>query len=156
MLFTDTPQNSPQHQQPPLKSLNSTNLSHPSTTTTVTLNNGAIPTSNRLRRLSNSSLASEVSFRLPTYDSPVAYHLQSDLDISASEIEDVGGPSYNAHLDLISKEQLHEAYKKSSERYQKYRGRYTELARRYRDLERDNNKARVCILLLFNLIFNYI
>ena len=68
------------------------------------------------------------------------YHLQSDLDISASEHED---SSSSARLDLISKEQLHDAYRKALDRYQKYRSRYTDLAKRYRDLERDSTKARV-------------
>lgn len=91
-------------------------------------------------------MASDVSFRLPSFDtSPLsAYSVQSDLDTSASEFEDTGSTvGYEAQLDVISKEKLYDAYKKSLERYQKYRGRYTDLVRRYRDLERDNNKARV-------------
>lgn len=107
-----------------------------------TLNNGQLQFPPRVRRLSNSSMASDVSFRLPSYDSPAVYHLQSDLDISASEIDEAS-VTPNAHLDLISKEHLHSAYKKSFERYQKYRRQYTELAKRYKDLERDNSKARV-------------
>lgn len=106
--------------------------------------------STRIRRLSNSSMASDVSFRLPTYDltSPSVYNFQSDLDASASEFEDGASTTgYGAQLDVISKEKLYDAYKKSAERFQKYRGRYTELVRRYRDLERDNNKARVKIFL---------
>lgn len=94
----------------------------------------------RVRRLSNSSLASDVSFRLPMFESSPAYNFPSD----ASDIDDGASTSgYEAHLDMISKEKLYDAYKKSLERYQKYRGRYTELVRRYRDLERDSNKARV-------------
>lgn len=92
-------------------------------------------------------MASDVSFRLPTYDAapPTLYNVQSDLDASASEFEDGASTTgYEAQLDVISKEKLYEAYKKSLERYQKYRSRYTEIVRRYRDLERDNNKARVC------------
>lgn len=90
-------------------------------------------------------MASDVSFRLPAIDtSPTAYSFQSDLDASASEFEDSASTvGYEAQLDVISKEKLYDAYKKSSERYQKYRSRYTELVRRYRDLERDNTKARV-------------
>lgn len=91
-------------------------------------------------------MASDVSFRLPSFDtSPLsAYSVQSDLDASASEFEETGSTvGYEAQLDVISKEKLYDAYKKSLERYQKYRGRYTDLVRRYRDLERDNNKARV-------------
>lgn len=95
----------------------------------------------RHRKLSNSSLASDVSFRLPTYDSPATYHLQSDFE-SASEFEDLSLGS-NTNLDAVKKEQLHDAYKKAMDRYQKYRERYMEVARRYRDLERDNSKARV-------------
>lgn len=99
----------------------------------------------RVRKLSNSSMASDVSFRLPAFDtSPTAYTFQSDLDASASEFEDSASTvGYEAQLDVISKEKLYDAYKKSLERYQKYRSRYTELVRRFRDLERDNNKARV-------------
>lgn len=112
-------------------------------------------------------MASDVSFRLPSFDtSPsAAYSFQSDLDASASEFEDSASTvGYEAQLDVISKEKLYDAYKKSLERYQKYRSRYTELVRRYRDLERDNNKARVmkngifaiyCVICIenINLIF---
>lgn len=94
----------------------------------------------RNRKLSNSSLASDVSFRLPTYDSPATYNFQSDFE-SASEFE--ADVTNNTNLDLIKKEHLHDAYKKAMEKYQKYRERYLEVARRYRDLERDNSKARV-------------
>lgn len=153
----DTPQNSPHRPSStstPGKSIttsiknfqsNALNTSN----STNSLNNGTIP-STRVRRLSNSSMASDVSFRLPTYDPlPATFNLQSDLDASASEFEDGGGGggvmAYEAQLDVISKEKLFDAYKKALDRYQKYRGRYTELVRRYRDLERDNNKARVII-----------
>ncbi|XP_058838562.1 myosin-10-like isoform X2 [Topomyia yanbarensis] len=106
-------------------------------------NNGVSPTVNRLRRLSNSSMASDVSFRLPAYDSPAIYHLETDIDVSASETESVSGAaSSNGQLDLVSKDKLFQAYKKALDRYQKYRERYTELARRYRELEKDNTKAR--------------
>lgn len=89
-------------------------------------------------------MASDVSFRLPTYDpSPGTMNFQSDLDASASEIEESGAIAYGVQLDVISKEKLYDAYKKALDRYQKYRARYTEIVRRYRDLERDNNKARV-------------
>lgn len=92
-------------------------------------------------------MASDVSFRLPSFDtSPSAYSFQSDLDASASEFEDSASTAgYEAQLDVISKEKIYDAYKKSLERYQKYRSRYSELVRRYRDLERDNNKARVSL-----------
>ncbi|XP_004526454.1 golgin subfamily A member 4 [Ceratitis capitata] len=97
---------------------------------------GAIP---RTRKLSNSSMASDVSFRLPSYESPPAYHLQSDLESNCSELEDTAS---TAKLDVITKEQLYDAYKKSLDRYHKYRSRYTDLANRYKDLERDSTKAR--------------
>lgn len=155
-MFVDTPQNSPHH-------LNQTNSSVAGKSLTASSsissfqnqnvlhtpnNNGTIPTM-RTRKLSNSSMASDVSFRLPTFDtSPTAYNFQSDLDASASEFEEssstIGG--YGASLDVISKEKLYDAYKKSLERYQKYRGRYSDIVRRYRDLEHNNNKARVCII----------
>lgn len=89
-------------------------------------------------------MASDVSFRLPSFDTSPSAYTPSDLDASASEFEDSASTvGYEAQLDVISKEKLYDAYKKSLERYQKYRSRYTELVRRYRDLERDNNKARV-------------
>ncbi|CAD7078442.1 unnamed protein product [Hermetia illucens] len=137
----DTPQNSP-HRAPAsgsLKKAPTPSSSKQSNPIVSFANNGV--TLNRTRRLSNSSMASDVSFRLPSYDSPAIYHLQSDLDISASEVEDSATPS-NVQLDVISKEQLYSAYKKSLERYQKYRSRFTDLAKRYRDLERDSAKAR--------------
>ncbi|XP_067632790.1 golgin subfamily A member 4-like [Eurosta solidaginis] len=97
---------------------------------------GAIP---RTRKLSNSSMASDVSFRLPAYESPPLYQLQSDLDSNCSELEDT---TSTAKLDVITKEQLFDAYKKSLDRYQRYRSRYTDLAKKYKDLERDSSKAR--------------
>lgn len=153
-FFLDTPQNSPHR-------LNQGNLSTSKSPNSIsnfqnqnsphTPNNGTVP-SVRVRKLSNSSMASDVSFRLPSFDtSPsAAYSFQSDA--SASEFEDSASTvGYEAQLDVISKEKLYDAYKKSLERYQKYRSRYTELVRRYRDLERDNNKARV----MKNGIFAY-
>lgn len=74
--------------------------------------------------------------------------------MSASEVED-SGLSVNNQLDLISKEQLHSAYRRALDRYQKYRERYSDLAKKYRDLEKDNTKARVFIIhhkLSFNRI----
>lgn len=68
---------------------------------------------------------------------------------SASELDEAGSvAAMGGQLDLVSKEQLHQAYKKALDRYQKYRGMYTDLARKYRELERDNTKARVRILFL--------
>lgn len=102
----------------------------------------------RARRLSNSSMASDVSFRLPAYDSPAIYHLETDVDVSASETESVAGTAGGSpnQLDLVSKDKLFQAYKKALDRYQKYRERYTELARRYRELEKDNTKARAVLV----------
>lgn len=140
VIISDTPQNSPHHLNKSSGSIsNLQNATHHPPP-----NNGSV-TSVRTRRLSNSSMASDVSFRLPTFDSSAsAYNFHSDLDASASEFEDSASTvGYEAQLDVISKDKLYDAYKKSSERYQKYRSKYTELVRRYRDLERDNNKARV-------------
>lgn len=147
----DTPQNSPHRLNQGNSSTGKSSLG-PNTlsnfqhqnTTPHPPNNGTVQ-SVRVRKLSNSSMASDVSFRLPAFEtSPTAYSFQSDLDASASEFEDSASTvGYEAQLDVISKEKLYDAYKKSLERYQKYRSRYTELVRRYRDLERDNNKARV-------------
>lgn len=139
MLFTtyiflpDTPQNSPQHK-------GQTKLNDD----VVSLNNGSIP-SFRTRKLSNSSMASDVSFRTNTaYDAPSVYHLQSDME-SASELEDStpGLMKNQTQFDMISKEQLHNAYKRAMERYEKYRENYTDLAKKYRELERHYNKAKV-------------
>lgn len=137
----DTPQNTPQHRNP--KSNDSLQLTTSlSSLNSIPLNNGSSSHSyTRTRKLSNSSLASDVSFRLPSYE-PAVQHMQSDME-SASEFEFDGGSMANTQLDLFSKEQLHQAYKSALERYQKYRNRYTEVAKRYRDLERDNTKARV-------------
>ncbi|CAG9767892.1 unnamed protein product [Ceutorhynchus assimilis] len=94
----------------------------------------------RSRRLSNSSMASDVSF-LPRYEAGSTYHLQSDLDASASELEDNVSQS-SSQLGHISKEQVYSAFKKSQLRYHKYRGRYTDLARHYKELERENAKMK--------------
>ncbi|XP_053666684.1 golgin subfamily A member 4-like [Anopheles marshallii] len=107
---------------------------------------GSTSQQQRTRRLSNSSMASDVSFRLPVYDSPAIYHLETDVDISASETESVSGSANANQLDLVSKDKLFQAYKKALDRYQKYRERYTELARRYRELEKDNTKARAVLV----------
>ncbi|KAJ2946413.1 hypothetical protein O0L34_g12451 [Tuta absoluta] len=96
----------------------------------------------RLRKLSNSSFASDVSFRLPSYESPSMYHLQSDMEVSASEAEERGFSSGNLSLDRVTKEQIYAAYRRTQERYTKYRTQYADLARHYKLLERDNAKAR--------------
>ncbi|KAH1018632.1 golgin subfamily A member 4 isoform X1 [Dendroctonus ponderosae] len=94
----------------------------------------------RSRRLSNSSMASDVSF-LPRYEPSSSYHLQSDLDASASELEDNVSQA-SSQLGHVSKEQVYAAYQKSQMRYHKYRGRYTDLARHYKELERENAKMK--------------
>ncbi|KAJ8734784.1 hypothetical protein PYW08_014034 [Mythimna loreyi] len=96
----------------------------------------------RQRRLSNSSFASDVSFRLPSYETPSMYHLQSDMEVSASEAEERGFSSGNVSLDRVTKEQLFAAYRRTQERYTKYRTQYGDLARHYKLLERENAKAR--------------
>ncbi|KAF7269496.1 hypothetical protein GWI33_017491 [Rhynchophorus ferrugineus] len=94
----------------------------------------------KMRRSSVSSLASDISF-LPRYESSNIYHLQSDLDVSASEIEDNVSQS-SSNVGRVSKEQLYSAYKKSQMHYHKYRGRYTDLARHYKELEREISKMK--------------
>lgn len=96
----------------------------------------------RQRRLSNSSFASDVSFRLPSYETPSMYHLQSDMEVSASEAEERGFSGGNVSLDRVTKEQLYAAYRRTQERYTKYRTQYGDLARHYKLLERENAKAR--------------
>lgn len=134
--LTDTPHNSPLRPKSIIPSTQQNNPNRPP------LNNGQ-----RQRRTSNSSIASDISFRLPSYDGPAVYHLQSDMETSAGE-ESTVASAKNIQLESISKDQLYQAYRKILDRYQKYRGRYTELAQRYRDLERDNNKARVSLSFL--------
>ncbi|XP_017021634.1 golgin subfamily A member 4 [Drosophila kikkawai] len=134
----DTPQNSPYRIQK-LPATSASSLRGRSSTQSlngVGLSGGATP---RTRKLSNSSMASDVSFRLPSYDAPAVYHLQSDLDETSSEFDDSAS---TARLDVITKDQLYDAYKKSLDRYHKYRCRYTDLAKKYKDLERDSSKAR--------------
>ncbi|CAF4883912.1 unnamed protein product [Pieris macdunnoughi] len=94
----------------------------------------------RQRRLSNSSFASDISFQLPNYESPSMYHLQSDMDVSASEAEEVN--IGNVNLNRVTKEQLYAAYRRTQERCKKYKTQYSDLARHYKLLERENAKAR--------------
>ncbi|CAK1599807.1 unnamed protein product [Parnassius mnemosyne] len=96
----------------------------------------------RQRRLSNSSFASDISFRLPTYESPSMYHLQSDMDVSASEAEEKGFSGGTVNLDRVTKDQLYAAYKRTQDRCRKYKTQYADLARHYKLLERENAKAR--------------
>ncbi|XP_050359946.1 golgin subfamily A member 4 [Nymphalis io] len=94
------------------------------------------------RRLSNSSLASDISFRLPSYESPSMYHLQSDMEVSASEAEEKGFSGSTVNLDRVTKEQLYAAYRRTQDRCTKYKTQYADLARHYKLLERENAKAR--------------
>ncbi|KMQ98456.1 golgin subfamily a member 4-like protein, partial [Lasius niger] len=85
------------------------------------------------RRSSVSSVTSDASSLFPMYESPSnLYHLQSDMDQSASEVDDNISP----HLDKVTKDQLYSAYRKVQSKYHKYRGRYTDLATHYRELDR--------------------
>ncbi|KAJ8954221.1 hypothetical protein NQ318_005816 [Aromia moschata] len=97
----------------------------------------------RMRRNSSSSIASDVSF-LPRYESGSMYHLQSDLDVSASELED-NASTASSQIGHLTKEQIYSAFQKSQLRYHKYRGRYTDLARHYKELERENAKMKACL-----------
>lgn len=98
------------------------------------------PTSNSIgvsRRSSISSITSDTSSLFPIYESPAnLYHLQSDMDQSASEIDE----NINPQLDKISKDQIYSAYRKVQAKYHKYRGRYTDLATHYKELERVKDK----------------
>ncbi|KAF5304661.1 hypothetical protein FQR65_LT18843 [Abscondita terminalis] len=106
----------------------------------VSLSNYSTPQSSRVRKNSNSSVASDMSF-LPRYKSSTnLYHLQSDLDVSASELED--NASTSSQLGHLTKEQIYAAFQKSQSRYHKYRGRYTDIANHYRELERENVKMK--------------
>ncbi|KAF5292658.1 hypothetical protein FQR65_LT11210 [Abscondita terminalis] len=106
----------------------------------VSLSNYSTPQSSRVRKNSNSSVASDMSF-LPRYESSTnLYHLQSDLDVSASELED--NASTSSQLGHLTKEQIYAAFQKSQSRYHKYRGRYTDIANHYRELERENVKMK--------------
>ncbi|XP_041973899.1 putative leucine-rich repeat-containing protein DDB_G0290503 [Aricia agestis] len=96
----------------------------------------------RLRRLSNSSFSSDISFRLPSYESPSMYHLQSDMEVSASEAEEKSPFGGNVNLDRVTKEQLYAAYRRTQDRCKKYKTQYSDLARHYKLLERENAKAK--------------
>lgn len=98
------------------------------------------PMEPRQRRTSNSSMASDVSF-LPRYESANMYHLQSDIEASASEMEDNVSTS-STQMGHITKEQVYAELQRVRLRYHKYRGRYTDLANHYKDLERENGKMK--------------
>lgn len=89
------------------------------------------------RRSSISSITSDTSSLFPIYESPAnLYHLQSDMDQSASEIDE----NINSQLDKVTKDQIYSAYRKVQAKYHKYRGRYTDLATHYKELERIKSK----------------
>ncbi|XP_046143637.1 golgin subfamily A member 4-like isoform X1 [Osmia bicornis bicornis] len=89
------------------------------------------------RRSSVNSVTSDTSSLFPIYESPAnLYHLQSDMDQSASEIDE----NISSQLDKITKDQIYSAYRKVQAKYHKYRGRYTDLATHYRELERVKGK----------------
>lgn len=95
------------------------------------------------RRSSVSSVTSDASSLFPIYESPGnMFHLQSDIEQSASEVED----STNFQLDRISKDQLYSAYRKIQTKYHKYRGRYTDLASHYREMERVKGKLEALLV----------
>ncbi|KZC13865.1 Golgin subfamily A member 4, partial [Dufourea novaeangliae] len=100
------------------------------------------PASNSMgisRRSSISSVTSDSSSLFPIYEgSANLYHLQSDIDQSASEIDENISPQ----LDKVTKDQIYSAYRKIQTKYHKYRGRYTDLATHYRELERDKEKFK--------------
>ncbi|KAG5888811.1 hypothetical protein JTB14_016013 [Gonioctena quinquepunctata] len=98
----------------------------------------------RTRKNSTSSVASDVSF-LPRYEAGSSYHLQSDLDISASELED-NASTASSQIGHLSKEQIYSAFQKAQMRYHKYRGRFTDLSRHYKDLERENAKMKAVLV----------
>ncbi|KAL9915846.1 myosin-11 isoform X1 [Glossina fuscipes] len=130
----DTPQNSP------LKPMRLPGIRGKAGAQSLNNGTGAIQ---RARKLSNSSMASDVSFRLPAYEGAPIYHLQSDLDESGSELGDTNS---SAKLDVVTKEQLFDAYRRSIDNYNKYRSRYMDLAKKYKDLERDSSKARSVLI----------
>nr|XP_050869155.1 golgin subfamily A member 4-like isoform X4 [Vespula vulgaris] len=89
------------------------------------------------RRSSVNSVTSDVTSLFPLYESPKnLYHIQSDIDQSATEVDD----DINTQLDRVTKDQLYLAYKKVQAKYHKYRGRYTDLVKHYQDLERVKTK----------------
>ncbi|XP_066584269.1 golgin subfamily A member 4-like isoform X2 [Prorops nasuta] len=95
------------------------------------------------RTSSVTSLTSDTASLFPAYESPSnVYHLQSDMDQSASEIDD----NISAQLDRVSKDQLYSAYLKMQAKYNKYRGRFMDLATHYRDLERANVKLEAVLV----------
>ncbi|XP_020706644.2 golgin subfamily A member 4 isoform X2 [Athalia rosae] len=76
----------------------------------------------RSRRSSFSSVTSDSFF--PTYESPGnIYHMQSDMEQSASEFED----SSSSQLEHITKDELYNAYQKLRTKYTKYRAVYREV-----------------------------
>lgn len=63
-------------------------------------------------------------------------HFQSDMDQSASEVDDNISPQ----LDRVTKDQLYSAYRNVQMKHRKYRDKYRELASHYRDIQRNASK----------------
>lgn len=70
----------------------------------------------------------------------VGCYPQSDLE-SASEMEDSG-----VNLDVISKEQLYQAFQKAKMRYLRYKSRYADVVKAYREQENEKEKIRASII----------
>lgn len=93
----------------------------------------------RNRSLSVSSTGSQPPL-LPTYHStPSSYCVQSDLE-SASEVEDSG-----LNLDLVSKDQLYQAFLKAKSRYLRYKSRYGDVVRAYREQVNEKDKIKTIL-----------
>ncbi|XP_012274079.1 golgin subfamily A member 4 isoform X2 [Orussus abietinus] len=103
----------------------------------IDLNSPATNSMGLSRRSSVSSITSDASSLFPIYESPGnMYHLQSDIEQSASEVDD----GASLQFDRVSKDQLYSSYRKMQTKYHKYRGRYTDLANHYREMERVKGK----------------
>lgn len=84
--LSDTPQNSPVKKQQQPNSNSNISQNNISNNKHIGNNNGVTSLPIRNRKLSNSSIASDVSFRLPTFDSPaVIYILLRYLTISINK-----------------------------------------------------------------------
>ncbi|KAK0166461.1 hypothetical protein PV328_004881 [Microctonus aethiopoides] len=91
----------------------------------------------------NSVTSTDTSGLFPIYEIPGStYHIQSDMDQSASEVDE----HINPQFDQVTKEQIYAAYRKVQTKYHKYRGRYTDLANHYREMERSKSKLESCLV----------
>ncbi|KAK0175704.1 hypothetical protein PV327_009433 [Microctonus hyperodae] len=91
----------------------------------------------------NSVTSADTSGLFPIYEIPGStYHIQSDMDQSASEVDE----HINPQFDQVTKEQIYAAYRKVQTKYHKYRGRYTDLANHYREMERSKSKLESCLV----------